>query len=56
MKNSNRKFTNLAIFQLPLNEYIDELCSQLEKLQFHHFVSKAQPAYLRDLKDYLNDD
>ena len=28
----NEKFTNLATFQLPLNEYIDELCSQLDKL------------------------
>ena len=47
----NEKFTNLTTFQLPLNKYIDELCSQLDKLWFHHFVSKAQAAYLRDLKD-----
>ena len=52
----NEKFTNLATFQLPLNEYIDELCSQLDKLWFNHFVSKAQAAYLHDLKDCLKDD
>ena len=34
-----------------MNEHIDELCSQLDKLQFYHFVSKAQAAYLRGLKD-----
>ena len=28
----NEKITNLATFQLPLNEYMDELCSQLHKL------------------------
>ena len=28
----NEKFTNLATFQLPLNEYMDELCSPLDKL------------------------
>ena len=28
----NEKFTNLTTFQLPLNKYIDELCSQLDKL------------------------
>ena len=42
----NEKFTNLATFQLPLNEYIDELCSELDKLSFHHFVSKAQAALI----------
>ena len=52
----NEKFANLATFQLPLNEYIDELCSQLNKLWFHHFVCKAQTAYLQDLKDCLEDD
>ena len=38
----NEKFTNLATFQLPLNEYMDELGSQLDKLGFYHFVSKVQ--------------
>ena len=28
----NLKFTNLGTFQLPLNEYMNELCSQLDKL------------------------
>ena len=28
----NEKFKNLATFQLPLNEYMDELYSQLDKL------------------------
>ena len=28
----NKKFTNLATFQLPPNEYMDELCLQLDKL------------------------
>ena len=33
-----------------------EMCSQLDKLRFHHFVSKAQAAYLCNLKDCLKDD
>ena len=28
----NEKFPNPATFQLPLNDYMDELCSQLDKL------------------------
>ena len=28
----NLKLTNLGTFQLPLNEYMNELCSQLDKL------------------------
>ena len=51
----NEKFTNLATLQLPLNEYMDELCSQLDKLRYHYFVSKAHAAYLCDLKDRLKD-
>ena len=42
----NEKFTNLAIFQSPLNECMDELCSQLDKLWFNHFVFKAQAALI----------
>ena len=42
----NEKFPNPATFQLPLNDYMDELCSQLNKLWFHHFVSKAQAALI----------
>ena len=44
----NEKLTNVATFQLPLNEYMYEL----DKLRFHHFVSKLQATYLRDLKDW----
>ena len=51
----NEKFTNLPTFQLLLSEFIDGMCSQLVKLQFHHYVSKVQ-AGLKDFKDYLKDD
>ena len=33
-----------------------ELCSQLDKLQFHHCVSEEQASYLHDFKDCLKDD
>ena len=52
----SEKIANLATFQLPLSEYMDELCSQLDKLRFYHFLSKAQAAYLHNLKDCLKDD
>ena len=47
--------TNFATLQLPLNENIHELCSQLDKFRFHHFVSKVQAVCFRDLSYWLND-
>ena len=43
---NSRKIHKSTTFQLPLNEYINELCSQLDKVWFHHFVSKEQAALI----------
>ena len=54
--NSGLKMKNsqiLPALNYQRTKYIDELCSQLDKFQFHHFVLKAQAASLHNLKDCL---
>ena len=45
--------TILVSLQLPVNEFIHTLCKSLDSLRNHHFISKAQAAYVRSVKDSL---
>ena len=49
---SNFKCTLYPIF-LPAEEFIDEVCHEMEALQEHHFIAKSQAAYLQHLKSSL---
>ena len=43
-------FTNVSALQLPLHEFINEVCHQFEEdLRVHNFIAKAQASYLTKL-------
>ncbi|XP_060780327.1 uncharacterized protein LOC132888272 [Neoarius graeffei] len=48
--------TALVTLQLPVSEFIPQVCKQFNDLRAHHFVAKAQSAFLRELKDTLPHD
>ena len=48
--------TTLVSQQLPMNEFITQVCTAFHELRHHHFVSKAQANFLNELKECLQDD
>ena len=44
---------SLANCTLTVEEFVKEICNKLSKLRAHHFIAKAQSAYLSELKENL---
>ena len=38
---------------LTVEEFVKEICNKFDKLRAHHFIAKAQSAYLSELKENL---
>ena len=47
------KAVNLVTLELSLEEFLEELYKSFDKLHPHHFINKAQSAFLRNLKENL---
>ena len=39
---------------LTVEEFVKEMCNKFNKLRAHHFIAKAQSAYLSELKEKLS--
>ena len=48
--------TELVSLQKSRDDYIDDLIENLEKLRPHHFIAKAQAAFLKQRKENLDSD
>jgi len=48
--------TALMDSQLPLQEFLDMVCSKYEVLRQHYFIAKSQSAYLKSIKETLQHD
>lgn len=47
--------TNLLTITISIDEFIEEMCKQLERLLCHDFIAKQQSSYLRSLKNQLDE-
>ncbi|XP_071948717.1 uncharacterized protein [Antedon mediterranea] len=48
--------TTIVSLQAPLQEFLEMVCNSFDKLRQHHFVAKSQVAYLRSLKENIQND
>ena len=47
------KATSLVTLQLPIEGFLQEISNSFDTLRSHHFISKAQSSFLRNLKENL---
>ena len=50
---SSSKYKQLLEIKEPVEEFIEKVCNLVDELTKHHFISKSQAKYLKDLKENL---
>ena len=54
-KNEEKNKTNLLLLEMSVEEFIEELCRQIELICEHHFIWKLQANFLKELNSDLKE-